>query len=142
MSLQTDSFFIKTISDDADIMSAVDSRVYGTAIPVPDAELDNVPVPYIIVSYDSMSNVSDYKDNDEMEGSEDMVTISVEVTAETLEALHRLTQAVRQTIREASTSDDDECPFDYRLSAGAINYDGMKPCYWQVLSYQCTTNNS
>lgn len=145
MSLQTDSVFIKAISKDSGIMEVIESRVYGTAIPVPDAELDNVPVPYIIVSLDSMTNSTDSKDNDEFEGSEDSVVVSVEVTAETLEALHGLVQAVRQAVRKTlsdpESEDVDECPLDYNLTAGAISYDSMKPCYWQVLSYQCTTKN-
>jgi hypothetical protein len=41
---------------------------------------------------------------------------------------------------DATDEDFDLIPNDYQLSAQAVNYDQMKPCYWQVLSYQCDTN--
>ena len=30
---------------------------------------------------------------------------------------------------------------DFTFGAQAIQYDSLKPCYWQVLRYQCETNN-
>jgi hypothetical protein len=39
------------------------------------------------------------------------------------------------------TDEDYELiPNDYQFSAQSVNYDQLKPCYWQVLSYQCDTN--
>lgn len=146
MSLQTDSIFIKAIRADAAIMEAIGSRLYGTAIPLPDEQADNVPVPYIIVTFDGMSNTADSKDF-EMEGSEDTSTVSVEIVAPTLDTLHELATAVRKSIRQYlanpdETADDyDEYPLDYSVAASGIQYDYSKPCYWVALTYQCTTNN-
>lgn len=148
MSLQTDSIFIQALSDDSTLMEAIGHRLYGTAIPLPDEQADNVPVPYIIVTFDGMQNQTGTKDNYGCEGDEDMTTITVEVAAPTLVNLHELTAAVRAKVRrfideaDPDADDYDEYPLDYTLSASAIQYDSAKPCYWQTLTYQCATNNN
>ena len=109
------------------------------AVALPDEDADNVDVPYIIVTFDGLNNQNQTKD-DVYEGSYDTVNIGVEVTGKTINDLHNLTQAVRDTIlsylRSRSTAVDD-----YLFTAEGIQYDSMKPCYWQVLRYQCDTIN-
>ena len=29
----------------------------------------------------------------------------------------------------------------YQFSADSVQYDSMKPCYWQTLHYQCEVSN-
>ena len=41
--LQLDSVFIRALQQDATLMAAIGSRLYGTAIPLPDEDVDNVP---------------------------------------------------------------------------------------------------
>lgn len=139
MSLATDSIFIEAIQSDTSLMQKIEGRLYGTAIGLPDEEADNVPVPYIIVTFDGLTNDTDTKD-DRYETDYDKVEIGVEVTARTLDELHDLTQTVRDTIliymRSHITAVDD-----YSFKAEGIQYDSLKPCYWQVLRYQCETNN-
>lgn len=139
MSLATDSIFVKAIQSDASLMQKIGGRLYGTAIGLPDEEADNVPVPYIIVTFDGLTNDQGTKD-DRYESRYDKVEIGVEVTAQTLDELHNLTETVRDTIlsylRSRTTAVDD-----YLFTAEGIQYDSMKPCYWQVLRYQCDTIN-
>lgn len=139
MSLATDSIFVKAIQSDASLMQKIGGRLYGTAIGLPDEEADNVPVPYIIVTFDGLTNDQGTKD-DRYESRYDKVEIGVEVTAKTLDDLHILTEMVRDTIlsylRSRTTAVDD-----YLFTAEGIQYDSMKPCYWQVLRYQCDTIN-
>lgn len=145
MSLQTDSVFIKALQTDDDIREGVGGRIYGQAIPMPDEEADNVPVPFIVVSFDGLANETTGKDDD-MEGQEDKVTISVTACAASNQALHQLAEAVRARIRErlSNLDEDDEdqevAPLDYELSAGPMSYDSLKPCFWQKLTYVCVTN--
>ena len=35
-----------------------------------------------------------------------------------------------------------QMPQDYTFTADAVQYDSMKPCYWQVLHYQCAMYNT
>ena len=124
-------------------MQAVDGRLYSTAIPMPDEDAENVPVPYIIVTFNGLNNEGTTKD-DPFEGDTDVVQIGVEVTAVNREQLAELTQLVRSTIHDYLTEDvDDERQTidDYQFSAEAVQYDSLKPCYWQTLRYQCDVYN-
>lgn len=144
MSLQTDTVFIKALSGNAELMAQIGAtadslpRLYGTAIPLPDEDADNVPVPYVIVTFDGLTNDAQTKD-DPYEGDEDSVNIGVTVVARNLNELHELTQTVRDTILQYMRNHETEVD-DYQMTASAIQYDSWKPCYWQTLNYQCDTN--
>jgi len=115
--------------------SSKEARLYGTAIPLPDDDAENVEVPYVIVTFDGLTNVEESKDVP-YEGDEDRVNIGVEVTAKTLKDLHDLTQMVRETIL-GYFQENETAVRDYQMSADGIQYDAKKPCYWQVLRYVC-----
>lgn len=147
MSLQTDIIFVKALRANADLMKQLAAGdVYNTAIALPDEDLDNAPLPYFIVSFDGLTNDVETKD-DPYEGDSDNVTISIEIAAKTRTELGQLAEAVRHQVHdyfvEADPTDDDFnlVPLDYQFSAQQVNYDQMKPCYWQVLSYQCDTKS-
>ena len=139
MSLATDSIFVDALKSNAALVESVGGRIYGTAIPMPDEDADNAPVPYLIVTFDGLNNDVDSKD-DEMESDTDKVNISIEVVGETLAKLHELTQAVRDTVRDYLATNDTDIT-EYLFGAQAIQYDSLKPCYWQVLTYQCDVEN-
>lgn len=142
MSLQTDAIFIKALRSNEVLTAKLKGRIYDTAIPLPDEEAENVPIPYVIVTYDGMANDTSTKD-DAYESDSDNVNIGVLVIAETLDELHPLTAMIRDTIHDYfvdHVDEDDEVPVDYNFTAQGITYDSMKPCFWQKLSYQCDTN--
>ena len=146
MSLQTDIIFVKALRANANLMALLAAGdVYNTAIALPDEDLDNAPLPYVIVSFDGLTNDVETKD-DPYEGDSDAVTISIEIAAKTRTELGRLAEAVRHQVHDYFVNDDqtdddsDLVPLDYQFSAQAVNYDQMKPCYWQVLNYQCDVN--
>ena len=146
MSLQTDIIFVKALRANADLMAQLAAGdVYNTAIALPDEDLDNAPLPYAIVTFDGLTNDIDTKD-DPFESESDSVNISIEIAARTRKELGQLAEAIRHQVHQyfinADPTDEDAdlIPHDYQLSAQAVNYDQMKPCYWQVLSYQCDTN--
>lgn len=143
MGLSSDSIFFAALTSSAEVMQTIDGRLYSTAIPMPDEDAENVPVPYIIVTFNGLNNEGTTKD-DPFEGDTDVVQIGVEVTAINREQLAELTQLVRSTIHDYLTEDvDDERQTidDYQFSAEAVQYDSMKPCYWQTLRYQCDVFN-
>ena len=139
MSLATDSIFVDALKSNSTLVESVGGRIYGTAIPLPDEDADNAPVPYLIVTFEGLNNDVDSKD-DEMESDTDKVNISIEVVGETLAKLHELTQAVRDTVRDYLATNDTDIT-EYQFGAQAIQYDSLKPCYWQVLTYQCDVEN-
>jgi len=154
MSLETDSIFVSALQSNNDLLeiltesidddgtTVIDEtpRLYGTAIGLPDEDADNVPVPYVIVTFDGLTNDQGTKD-DRYESDYDTVNIGVEVTAKTLDDLHTLTQMVRDTILSYLRATDTAI-MDYNFAAQQIQYDSLKPCYWQVLTYQCDVNNT
>lgn len=146
MSLDTDRIFIAALKSDAELLSMLGGtsttqpRLYGIAIPMPDEDIDNVPVPYAIVTFDSLANDVESKD-DSYESDEDTVNIGIELTAKSLNELHALTQKVRDTVLGYLQANDTDI-VEYTFSADAIQYDSLKPCFWQVLRYQCQVINS
>ena len=146
MSLQTDIIFVKALRADEELMAKLAAGdVYNTAIALPDEDLDNAPLPYVIVSFDGLTNDIDTKDDPD-ESDSDAVNISIEIAARTRSELGQLAEAVghqvHQYFLDADPTDEDAdlIPHDYQFSAQAVNYDSLKPCYWQILTYQCDTN--
>jgi len=154
MSLATDSIFVSALQSNSDLLEKLTEyiddddttvieetpRLYGTAIGLPDEDADNVPVPYVIVTFDGLTNDQGTKD-DRYESEYDTVNIGVTVSANTLDDLHTLTQMVRDTILSYLRTTDTAI-LDYQFAAQQIQYDSLKPCYWQVLTYQCDVNNT
>ena len=147
MSLATDSIFITALQSNGDLLEELGydaqtgepARLYCTAIPLPDEDADNVPVPYVIVTFDGLTNDQGTKD-DRYESEYDTVNIGVEVTARNINELHDLTQMVRDTIL-SYLRENDTAIMDYNFAAQQIQFDSLKPCYWQVLTYQCDVEN-
>ena len=147
MSLQIDIIFVKALRENADLMKQLPAGdVYNTSIALPDEDLNNAPLPYIIVSFDGLTNDVETKD-DPYEGDSDNVTISIEIAAKTRPELGQLAEDVRRQVHQyfvdadPTDEDADMIPLDYQFSAQQVNYDQMKPCYWQVLTYQCDTKS-
>lgn len=146
MSLITDKVFYNALRSNADLMATVGGRIESTSIPVPDDQLDNEPVPYVIITFDGLQNEGFTKDNS-YEGDTDKVQVSIDVTAQTRDELGDLMQAIRETVvayfedTEAHAWDDYQyIPSNYTLTASPVGYDSMKPCYYQTLNYNCDTN--
>ena len=145
MSLITDKVFYNALRSNASLMAQVGGRIESTSIPVPDEQLPNEPVPYIIITFDGLQNEGFTKDND-FEGDTDKVQVSIEVAAESRDELGRIMQSIRETViayfqdTEGHAWDDYEyIPDDYTLSASPVVYDPDKPCYSQTLTYNCDT---
>ena len=129
MSLQTDIIFVAAIKSDTALIQQLAARdVYNTAIAMPDEDLDNAEVPYVIVAEGDV--VNDNTTKDDYEGDTDSVNITIEV-------------AIRRYF--CNVTDEDECfdmvPLDYQFSAKPVAYDPLKPCYWRELIYQCDVRN-
>ncbi len=148
MSLQTDIIFVKALRSNAELIGQLPAGdVYNTAIALPDEEAENAPLPYIIVSFDGLNNQDTTKD-DAFESESDSVQIGITICTGEREELGEMAVAVRTTIREyfrehyGDTTDEDFAliPDDITLNAQGVQYDSMKPCFWQVLNYQCDTD--
>ena len=146
MSLITDKVFYNALRSNAALMEQVGGRIESTSIPVPDEEFENVPVPYIIITFDGLQNDGFTKDNN-FEGDTDHVQVGIEVAADTRDELGDIMQAIRETVvayfedTEGHAWDDYKyIPSNYTFTASQVGYDSMKPCYYQTLNYNCDTN--
>ena len=146
MSLQTDIVFIRAIQSDASLIALLDAGdVYNTFIPVPDEEIDNVPLPYVIVA--ECDVVNDGTTKDDYEGDVDNVMIEITVAARTRVELAVLTNKIRKAVHRyfmASTEDDDDhdlVPLDYLFGAKRVEGEPLKPCVYRILTYQCEVKN-
>ena len=146
MSLITDTVFVKALRSNPTLLAKLAAKdVYNTTIPVPDEELDNTPIPYVIVAFNGCKNEAGTKDS-LYEGSTDSVQISIDVVAPTRPQLGELVTDIRRTVREyfenATMDDEDyhQVPTNYEFSADRVIYDDLKPAYGQTLNYQCEVN--
>lgn len=148
MSLQTDIIFVRAIKSNPDIIKGLPAKdVYNSSLTMPDEDMDNADLPYIIVSYNGMQNDDSTKDN-EYDGMNDSVQILIEIVARTREELANIIITVRHTIEnffiEHVDDDSDDIysliPTSTVVSASRVNYDSDIPCYWQSLNYICDTN--
>lgn len=142
MGLVTDALFFEILQINDTLMSKIGGRLYNTAIPKPDIEADNEPVPYVVISFNGLTNDETTKD-DPYEGATDTVQISIEIAANNREELADLTQSIRDIIHDALLeSFEENTIYDYRFTANAVQYDSYKPCYWQLLNYSCSVDNT
>ena len=148
MSLITDAIFVKALRSNAALIAQLPAGdVYNTAIALPDEDADNAPLPYVIVSFDGLNNQDATKDDD-FEADSDQVQIGIEIAAETRPKLGELAVMIRKTITDrfqqiAQDPQDEDyalLPNAYTMQAQPVQYDSLKPCYWQRLTFQCDTN--
>lgn len=146
MSLSTDKFFAKSLRASDVIVDAVDGRIFNTSREEIDEEEDKIP--YIIISHDGTQNEADDKDT-WGEGDSDIDTISVLVVERSREELAELAEGVRkvlQTALEAQWGTPDESMgfviSGYEFSGSRVEMDiDPKTCYYQTLTYRCSTYN-
>lgn len=138
MSLRTDQFFYNALAADSSIMETVDGRIFNTARPTADEDEDRVP--YIVITLDGVQN--DGSTKDDVEGYTDSVQITILCVENDRESLADLTEAVREQCRLylGENEDDTLAPYDWSFSAEAVGYDSAKPCVYQALVYNCSTN--
>lgn len=152
MGLLTDSFFIRAIKSNSDLLALLPAGDIYNNVADPDFDMENVELPYIIVNNDGGSEGDITKDS-WSESPEDKVNISVLMVCRNREELADMTLTVRKTISdfmkatwqriEAGTPDegDEIAPTGYQFSFSDISYIIDKPAHRQMFYYDCTTPN-
>jgi hypothetical protein len=139
---QVDEIIYDAIRADEELMTAISGHVVSTCFEVSPTDADNTPLPYIIVTDDGFQNQVETKD-DGWEGTEDRVSVGVEVAAESPQEVKRLIRMVRQAVASyigQMYDDGEDIPELDSLSSDGLAWDWTKPCYYQRLTYQCITN--
>ena len=141
MGLDTSALFYRILSGNAELNKKTGGRIYSIAIPVKEEDIDADLVPWIIITFDGLNNDEATKD-DPFESSTDNVQIGIEVAASTPDELMELAQLVRDAIHDEMINGDTfDGIYDYRFSAGAMQYDDLTPCFFTRLNYSCSVSN-
>ena len=141
MGLDTSTLFYRILSGNAELEKLTDGRIYSIAIPMPEENINESLVPWIIILFDGLNNDDATKD-DPFESSTDTVQISIEIAAQTPDDLMDLAQLVRDTIHDEMVNGHTfDSIFDYKFSAAAMQYDDLTPCFYARLSYSCSVSN-
>ena len=138
-----DEILYNALRSDSVLMEDVGGRIVSTCFEVGPEDVDNTPLPCIIVMDDGLQNNPDTKDC-EWEAYEDRVTASVEVDAASPKAVKALIRKVRHAIADyiqTMHNEGEEIPELESIVSNGIAWDWMKPCYHSTLTYNCITDN-
>ena len=117
--------------------------VVSTCFEVPPDELDNTPLPNIIITDDGFQNQQTTKDC-VWEAAEDRVQVGVDVAATSPDEVKALIRKVRRAVEQYVATmygNGEDIPELESLSSDGLAWDWMKPCYFQRLTYSCTTQS-
>lgn len=141
MGLDTSALFYQILAANSDLVALTGGRIYSIAIPMPEEDIDNKLVPWVIINFDGLNNDETTKD-DPFESSTDNVQISIEVSAKTPDDLMHIAQLVRDIIHDEMVNVDTfNGIYDYRFSVGSMNYDDLVECFYTRLNYSCDVSN-
>jgi hypothetical protein len=143
MAIELDEIFFNALMADAELVLAVGGRIESTCFEVAPDETDNTKLPNIIITDDGLTNQPTTKDM-EWESDEDRVQASVDVAAEDPKQVKQLVRMVRKAIANYMATLDptkDEIPCLQSVQTTGVAWDWMKPCYHDVIIYQCDVDN-
>ena len=133
-----DELIYEAIQADEDLMATIGGRVVSTCFEIPPDELDNTPIPNVIITDDGMQNNITTKDC-VWEGGEDQVQVTVDIAAASPQEVKAIMRRVRKAVEDYMASLGNQMPELVNLTAGELAWDWMKPCYYKPLIYQCRT---
>ena len=152
MGLLTDSFFVKAIKSNSELMEKLPTGDIYNNVADPDYEMENVPLPYIVVNNDGGQEGDSTKDA-WSESPEDKVNISILMVANNRDELADIALVVRKTVSdylktawqridEGKAEEGDElAPTQYDFSFSDIGFAMDKPACRQMFYYDCMTPN-
>ena len=132
---ELDEIIYDALTADNGIGALLKGGIHSTCIEVPPLEEDNTPLPYIIIMDDPYQNETGTKD-DVWESDYDRVQASVMISANSPAEVKQLRRLVRQAIASHVATLQNP-PYLVSSSNDGIAWDWQKPCYYDVLHYQC-----
>lgn len=137
--------FYDAVQADETLMTAIGGRVVSTCFEVPPDQTDNTELPNIIISNDGFQNNSSTKDC-VWESDEDAVQASFDVAASSPYEVDSLVARVRRAIETYIVGLYRSGHVTPELQQGSpssqgIEWDWVKPCYHQTVTYQCVTQS-
>lgn len=141
---QVDEIIYDAIQADEALMTAIGGRVVSTCFEVSPDETDNTPLPNIIVTNDGFQNQDTTKDS-VWEGEDDEVQVTVDIAAKSPNEVKDLVRMVRRAVSRYIIGMYKNCevvPELDKLSSDGLQWDWMRPCYYQKLTYNCSIKST
>ena len=141
---QVDEIIYDAIQADAVLMTAIGGRVVSTCFEVSPDETDNTPLPNIIVTDDGFQNQDTTKDS-VWEGEDDEVQVTVDIAAKSPNEVKDLVRIVRRAVSRyiiGMYENHEVIPELDKLSSDGLQWDWMRPCYYQKLTYNCAIKST
>lgn len=141
---QVDEIIYDAIRADEALMTAIGGRVVSTCFEVSPDETDNTPLPNIIVEYDGFQNQDTTKDS-VWEGEDDEVQVTVDIAAKSPNEVKDLVRMVRRAVSRyiiGMYENHEVIPELDKLSSDGLQWDWMRPCYYQKLTYNCAIKST
>ena len=141
---QVDEIIYDAILADAALMTAIGERVVSTCFEVSPDEKDNTPLPNIIVTDDGFQNQDTTKDS-VWEGEDDEVQVTVDIAAKSPNEVKDLVRMVRRAVSRyiiGMYENHETVPELDKLSSDGLQWDWMRPCYYQKLTFNCSIKST
>ena len=141
---QVDEIIYDAIRADEPLMTAIGGRVVSTCFEVSPDETDNTPLPNIIVTDDGFQNQDTTKDS-VWEGEDDEVQVTVDIAAKSPNEVKDLVRMVRRAVSRyiiGMYENREVIPELDKLSSDGLQWDWMRPCYYQKLTYNCAIKST
>lgn len=141
---QVDEIIYDAILADAALMTAIGERVVSTCFEVSPDEKDNTPLPNIIVTDDGFQNQDTTKDS-VWEGEDDEVQVTVDIAAKSPNEVKDLVRMVRRAVSRyiiGMYENHEAVPELDKLSSDGLQWDWMRPCYYQKLTFNCSIKST
>ena len=141
---QVDEIIYDAIQADAALMTTIGGRVVSTCFEVSPDETDNTPLPNIIVTDDGFQNQDTTKDS-VWEGEDDEVQVTVDIAAKSPNEVKDLVRMVRRAVSRyiiGMYGNHEAIPELDKLSSDGLQWDWMRPCYYQKLTYNCSIKST
>ncbi len=141
--MQLDEIIYDAICADADLMTAIGSRVVSTCFEVPPTEDDNTPLPNVIITDDGFQAQIFTKD-DIWDADTDRVQATVDIAASSPNEVKALVKAVRRAVKNhviLLMQQDEDIPVLQSLTCDGVAWDWLKPCYYSHLIYTCDVDS-
>ena len=140
---QLDEILYDALRANSDLMQAVGERIVSTCFEVGPDGSDNTELPNIIVTDDGWQNQPETKDTT-WEGTNDRILASIDVGGRSPKDVKQLISMCRKAVSaeiHRMTEAGEEIPYLDSVQASQLEWDWMKPCYHQSLTYQVTIDN-
>lgn len=144
--LKLDELIFNAIEADDDLMEVVGSRVESTCFEVSPDEKDNTPLPYIVIRDEGRRPSNESKDDDWMP-SRWQVGAAIEVGAKDPESVTDIVMMAMKAVNNYIIALYEKGEYIPTLQEGfpqtdGVQWDWTKPCYWDLVHYQCDVENN